>query len=800
MILISFQAFPAHIRIEPDTGQQTVQTATDHCRQTAAYAGEALQYAGLRNAAYLAGLIHDFGKFRERFRRYLEAAVESESQALRGTVNHSFAGVRFLLERYHRGTSPWQYYTSELLAFAVGGHHGLFDCVDEQRSSGFRHRLEKDGLDFEETKRGFFDRCLAPAELDRLFDLATEEVRQKLEQLQGLAQQDERWDGEFTFYVGLLARLLLSAVIEGDRRDTAEFMGNFRFPTLPEDMRPIWTKCLRDAERKLSEFPSDTPICRARGRISDQCRAFAERPGGVYRLNVPTGGGKTLSSLRYALAHAAKWNKRRIIFTSPLLSILDQNAKVIRDYVQDDSLILEHHSNVVRTGGEEDRLDQREFLAENWSAPIIITTLVQLLNTLFDGRTTCVRRFHSLCDSVIVIDEVQTVPIHMLTLFDLTVNFLAEICGATVVLCSATQPCLEAAPHPLRIGQGADMVPRDEALWAVFRRTELRNAGSLRMEELPTFVSDKLDRCGSLLVVCNKKSEAAHLYERLRYADANVFHLSASMCMQHRRDTLEAIEASLDSGQKTLCISTQVIEAGVDISFDCAIRLLAGMDSAVQTAGRCNRNGEAGSVMPVYLVQCADEKLGMLRTIEDAKSASVALLSAFDRDEQRFDADLSSDGAVGFYYRKLYANMKGEAQDFPVKGHGTLYELLSVNRESDPEEPEFCLKQAFKTAGRLFRVFDNEQIDVLVPYGSGADLIRELSSERARYDLNYRRTLLDKAKPYTIALFSYQQDRLQSGGGLNPICDGSILTLLPTYYDKSTGFTDQAGEFGYQEV
>lgn len=193
-------------------------------------------------------------------------------------------------------------------------------------------------------------------------------------------------------------------------------------------------------ETKLDQFPQDSPIDRARRAISDQCRQAAQQPGGVFRLNVPTGGGKTLSSLRFALAHARRHRKQRIIFTSPLLSILEQNAAVIRAYIQDDSLILEHHSNLVRTAEDGQKLDERELLTETWESPIILTTLVQLLNTLFSGKTTAIRRFHSLCGSVIVIDEVQTVPSKMLSLFSLAVNFLAEICGATVVLCPPPSP------------------------------------------------------------------------------------------------------------------------------------------------------------------------------------------------------------------------------------------------------------------------------------------------------------------------------------------------------------------------
>jgi CRISPR-associated endonuclease/helicase Cas3 len=387
--------------------------------------------------------VHDCGKFKDEFARYLQ-----DPNGIRGSVNHTFAGCRLLLERYHGQTEePFRKLSAELLALAVGSHHGLFDCVGEDKQSGFSHRMTKKEIGYEESVRNFLSECASKAELDDLFRRATEELTAVFERIAGE-------DGQEVFFrTGLLARLLLSALIEADRRDTAEFMGNLPPKSEPEDLHAFWTPYLNRVEEKLDHFPADTPICLARREISDRCRAFAENPGGIYQLNIPTGGGKTLTSLRYALAHAAKWGKKRLIFTSPLLSILEQNAAVLRSFLDDDSIILEHHSNVIRTE-ESGELDHRELAVESWDAPVIITTLVQLLNTLFDGKTTAIRRFQGLCRSVIVIDEVQTVPAHMLSLFNLAVDFLVKVCGATVVLCSATQPCLERTEHPL-LGQYA---------------------------------------------------------------------------------------------------------------------------------------------------------------------------------------------------------------------------------------------------------------------------------------------------------------------------------------------------------
>lgn len=787
--------FYAHKKEALD-GSVRRQTVADHLRSTARIAAACLALCGLHNAAYLAGLLHDLGKYTGDFQAYLERG----DSASRGSVIHTFQGCRFLLERFHGSDDIHEKAAAELLAYAIGAHHGLFDCVDENRKIGLKYREEKPGTCFSEAAFVFLADCAAESEIHERFSEAT------LELSGFLAQFDERYpkDEEYCFALGLLARLLLSAVMEGDRRDTAAFMNDALFPTWPEDMRPIWGERLRFLEHKLARFSLDTAVAKARHAISQQCRQFAEQSGGIYRLNVPTGGGKTLSSLRYALAHAERFNRKRLIFTSPLLSILEQNAKVLREFIGDDSLILEHHSNVVQTQQGRDALDERELLAQNWDAPIIITTLVQLLNTLFDGKTTAIRRFHALCGSVIVIDEVQSIPAKLLTMFNLSIRFLSEQCCATVVLCSATQPCLEWTDHPLPQAP-RDIVPYDAALWAAFSRTQICPLDTVRQEQLPELVRKLMEQTESLLVVCNKKDEAAKLLEQTEDAAWRSFHLSAAMCMQHRRDTLRALYDALEKKEKVLCISTQVIEAGVDISFQSVLRLAAGMDSVVQSAGRCNRNGEFRLRRPVYLVNCADENLSRLRDIQRGKDASMALVNVYQSDPDAFAGDLASDAAIQYYYRRLYQSMDQEAQDYPLgKGKATLFDLLSLNSGFADEDcdgiEDYCLYQAFQMAGQAFSVFDEDTTDVLVPYGDGRQLIAELCSRRAEQDTVYRYALLKQAGNYSVSLYQYQKKRLEQLGALQPLCGGCALALQEGYYDKITGLKAEENTQAFWEV
>lgn len=764
--------FIAHIRTSEEG--VTRQLLGNHCRNAAQYAGSCLDRAGLEQSGRLLGLIHDCGKFKEEFQKYLV-----DPNGIRGSVNHTFAGTRLLLERYHTSDDGMQRLAAELLAFASGSHHGLFDCVDENKKSGFDYRLAKEHIGYNECVKNFFEQCIPPEALDKLFAAAVEELSQVC---QRLAEGREDY-AENCFQLGLLARLLLSALIEGDRRDTAEFMMNL-CPE-PEKLSGLWETCLVHMEEKLSLFSGDTAISRARREISDRCRRMAEEKPGLYRLNVPTGGGKTLSSLRYALAHAKRWGKRRIIFTSPLLSILEQNAAVIREYVGNDGIVLEHHSNVLHTA-EYGELDHRELAMENWNSPIIITTLVQLLQTLFSGKTTSIRRFQSLCDSVIVIDEVQTVPPRMLTLFNLSIDFLTRVCGTTVLLCSATQPYLEGTTHSLR-GEIRNVIPNDKLLWEPFRRTVITDAGEKTLEEIAEFAWAELEQTQSLLVVCNRKDEAEYLFSRLRDGAGMACHLSASMCTEHRRKVLARLRAALEAGEKCLCVATQVIEAGVDISFHRVIRLAAGMDSVIQAAGRCNRHGEAAEPVPVYVISCQGENLGKLREIRDAKKATQTLLDGFRRRPTRFDNDLSSDAAIRAYYQKLYQEMTEGYQDYTIEKPGTsLFALLSDNLKLYDETAswagQYMLNQAFKLAGSRFEVFDGGTRDLIVPFGKGAELIAELAGH-PNPDAAFLADWVRRARPYSIAVYEWQLKRL--GNAVTEYSGAAVLS--EGFYDEDTG-------------
>ena len=326
-----------------------------------------------------------------------------------------------------------------------------------------------------------------------------------------------------------------------------------------------------------------------------------------------------------------------------------------------------------------------------------------------------------------------------------------------------------------------------------------------RLEELPELIREKMEETESLLVVCNKKNEAAYLLEETRSPDYHSFHLSAGMCMQHRRVVLVSLQKALAQRERVLCVATQVIEAGVDISFDAVLRLTAGMDSIVQAAGRCNRGGASSAPRPVYAVNCADETLGHLRDIQRGKTATLELLEAFRTEPERFAGDLFSSDAIRYYYRALYRDMAEEAQDYPVDQLGTtLFDLMGTNEKYADEDctdvEGFVLWQALKTAGQEFSVFDENTTDVIVPYGRGKQLITELCSERCRVDPAYRAALLKEANGFTVSLYSHQKKRLEQENALFPACGGCVWVLADGFYDDTVGLICDQKKQGFMEV
>lgn len=779
-------------------GKRKEQTVKEHSMQTATYAAKCLKSVGLYYTGFFAGLLHDCGKCKAVMSEYLEAAFEGNPQK-RGTVNHTFAAAKLIMQRYwKKAKTPHEKLACEILAVVTSSHHGLYDIEDStgmKMENGLSHRADCDDeeIGYTEAIDNFFQEVVDLKTIDEYFSKACKEILAFIKKMEVYASEYKASGMSFMF--GLLTRLITSAVIEGDRRDTTEFMNGKKIDLLGADQK-FWQSQIEYMEEQLKNFHSDTPLNKVRGDISNQCKAFAKEKGGIHRLTVQTGSGKTLASLRYALAHAAEYNKERIIYIIPLLTVLDQNSKDIHKYIRDNQCILEHHSNVVETTENQEELDKRELLTETWDAPVIISTLVKLLNILFSHKTTAIRRMNSLCNSVIIIDEVQSLPLKFGELFNMALNFLAEYCGATIILCSATQPAFEQLKWPLHLSENIDLVKIRPEYEQVFKRTSIINKitpQGMTLDELSDFAVESIENRDSLLVICNTKKTARELYKKLKLmeqGDWDICHLSTSMCKKHRSKVLNRIGRTpgFNEQRKVICISTQLVEAGIDFSFESVIRIWAGLDSIVQAAGRCNRNNDWGKICPVYIVNLQNESLGSLEYIKQGqKTLESVLYEVKDQEDQ----DYLSSTFTERYFKCLYSTIYSEKEtQFIVKVHDqplSVRTMLSTNGGLKCNK-HYYLKQAFKIAGENCKVFDDDKSDVIVAYDEKAKEHQlNLTSAKAQNDIQYVKEQLEKLKPYTVSLFENELRTLREDNKLEEKTFPGVIFLDKSAYSDELG-------------
>lgn len=337
---------------------------------------------------------------------------------------------------------------------------------------------------------------------------------------------------------------------------------------------PDWSSLDAALEKRLKEFTESSPINNLRRAVSEACLNAAQKKG-IYRLNVPTGGGKTLASLRYALNHAKLNGMDRIIIVIPYLSVLEQTAQETKKALKlndCNEIILEHHSNYVVKGGDKEA-QTHALLTDRWNAPIVITTMVQFLESLYSGSSGDLRKIHNMSNSVIIIDEIQSLPIKCVYLFNEAVNFLHYCAGSTVLLCTATQPPLHKTEKPISMPEESDLIGNMFKEFACLRRTRIVDntiRGGYSTIQLKDFALEQFDKNGNCLVILNTKTSALKLYKAVKRqvendnSDIDVVYLSANMCPAHRLEKLNKIKSKAQ--KNVLCISTQLIEAGVDIS------------------------------------------------------------------------------------------------------------------------------------------------------------------------------------------------------------------------------------------
>lgn len=662
----------------PETDKKTWQTLDDHLRCVADMAAARAERFGMADAGYAAGLLHDLGKYSEPFQRRLEGSPER--------VDHSTAGAIVAKKHFKKGLG-------DLLAYAIAGHHaGLANGRDPGERSTLSDRLK---ADIPAIDNAWEDALILPTELSPP---------------NTFTQHPERG----FFQLAFLTRMLFSCLVDADYIDTETFYAKHETGLAHRRGGGLSLKPLRESlNERLATFDTEKNINQLRGHILREVRSKAGMKPGCFTLTVPTGGGKTLASLAFALDHAITHGMDRVIYVIPFTSIVEQNAAVFRNALgkYGAEAVLEHHStfDAEKTSkGDKDSLDKLRRDSENWDAPIIVTTSVQFFESLFAAKTSRCRKLHNIARSVVILDEAQAMPLPLLRPSVTALDELALNYHASIVLCTATQPALIETDDAERSFAGGfkdveELAPNPRSLYQKLKRVTVKHIGCLDDDQL----RDELLDVYQLLCIVNNRRHARALYESI--ADQpGAFHLTTAMCAVHRRQVLHQIRETLKEGKPCRVISTSLIEAGVDVDFPRVLRAEAGLDSIAQAAGRCNREGKrSAEESEVRIFATTNEEWAPPPELKQFAQATREVLRQHSHDPLSLEA-------IEAYFTLLYWQQGPDQLD--------KHQLLSLIEKGRLDG------LPFETLEKKFRLIDNNQRSVIIPFDPDAGkAIKELA-------------------------------------------------------------------------
>ena len=687
----------------------------NHLEKVAQIAGDFAQPFDGSIWAQLIGLSHDIGKGSLPWQAYLRHENEIFDDFAKyyiGRVEHSAHGAQRLYKNSKKA--------GKLMAYCIGGHHGgLPNWIDLQKSS-LKERLKKN-----------------------LPKIAIQPNTHDLpESVPFIVPDLNRFGFQLQFFV----RMLFSCLVDADFLDTEAFLDKEKagwrsqYPDLSKLHTPFWNKF-----NELRNQAKDTKVKRQREIVLADCLKKAKEKEGLFSLTVPTGGGKTLASLAFALEHAKKHKKHRIIYVIPFTSIIEQNASVFRDMLGDDT-VLEHHCNFI----PDDTDWKIRLAAENWDVPIVVTTNVQFFDSFFSRKSSKCRKLHNVVNSVVIFDEVQAIPVEKLmpcleVIRELSLNY-----KVTSILCTATQPAIhfteEFQPGLAGVQEIVQDVP---LLFNALKRTEEKFIGTISEKDL----ADKLAEHEQVLCVVNTRQQALDVFSGLPESEENI-HLSALMYPAHRSSKLVDIRSRLDNGLPCRVVSTQLIEAGVDVDFPCVFRAISGIDSIAQAAGRCNRNGLHEKPCPVFVFNFPESS--ECSFFRKAAQSSQKLF-------ERFDGDLTSPDCVLEYFLDYFWKHQKNMDE-----GGTL-DLCSNAQKGDIQFKDIANFQMIETA----------TLPVVVAIEKdAAELVRQLTF------VEHTGPILRKLQQYSVQVYPYQLDEIHSWLE-NPYPGVKVLCSPELYSDKT---------------
>jgi CRISPR-associated helicase Cas3/CRISPR-associated endonuclease Cas3-HD len=719
-----------------DNPEQSWQEIIEHSKNTATIAANYSSKFNAKEFGYICGLLHDIGKYSQEFQNKLKGEIIR--------VDHSTAGAQESCKLYGKEFG-------RIIAYCLAGHHsGLMDFGNAAMMEGtLNYRLHKNIEDYSAYKN----------ELEQFINKSLPKLPIKpIKQNYGFS---------FSFFV----RMLFSCLVDADFLDTENYL--LETVKLRGKNKPISI-----LKKKFDEFLSSfnypkTKINAMRQEILESCLNMANKKTGLFTLTVPTGGGKTYSSFAFALKHAIENNLEKIIYVIPYTSIIEQNAALFKNAIGYEN-VLEHHSNFQFNEKDSEYLqkinEKLKLASENWDIPVIVTTNVQFFESLFSNRSSKCRKIHNLSKSVLIFDEAQMLPIQYLKPCLLSVAELITNYGTTAVFCTATQPSInQLLPSTVK---PIEMMKNPKKLYNDFKKVEIIRKGETKDENLVSELND-LDQ---VLCIVNTRKHAREIFNKLKEiidnSENHIFHLSSLMCPIHRQNALSKIKECLINKKSCKVISTQLIEAGVDIDFPVVYRSMAGIDSIIQSAGRCNREGKSKSGKVFVFKPSSD--LVKTRGYLD-RTASVA-----DMVFRKYSDPISLE-AIDYYFILLY--------DIETE--------LSLDREKILECFEENYKQLefnFRTAAEKFKLINENRYPIIIPYVNSNEDKKTNSEAIIKKILNeaeftpYPTAVVRKLQPYIVQVYEYEYKALLKNRMIKTINDNfDVLDNFSNNYSQFTG-------------
>ncbi len=730
--------------------EQYWQTLPGHLANVGDTAARFAAFFGAQEMARYTGCLHDLGKYTPEFDRRLHGGP---------SVDHATAGAKIAFARW---SVP-----GKLMAFCIAGHHAGLANGDGE-GDGRRTLKQRLAVPFGRGKHDI-------PELDTVW-------QQEISLPQALPAPPLQADKHHPFFsYAFFTRMLYSCLVDADYLDTEAFYAGLEgktvqrgdYPDLPQLQQQFnrfigkFRRPMANAAQESEEQQRNAALNRLRSEILDHAVAQAVQTKGLFTLTVPTGGGKTFTSMAFALEHAKRHGMRRMIYVIPFTSIIEQNAAEFRKAFGDlgEAAVLEHHSTFDGSKlQDEHSKDKLRQASENWDMPVVVTTAVQFFESLFADRSSRCRKLHNISGSVIILDEAQMLPLKLLLPIMQAVKELAQNYHCSVVMCTATQPAIQAEHGFYRgLENTRELAPNPPELFDKLRRTTVQHIGTQTDAEL----LEKLAQHRQILIIVNNRRHARSLYDSAKHLDG-VFHLTTLMCAKHRSQALETIRGRLKNSKPCRVIATSLIEAGVDVDFPLVMRTEAGLDSVAQAAGRCNREGKRPSENSFVWVFKPEEQW--------KAPPELGLLSAAMREVVRHHADdLLSPQAIRRYFRRVYEE-KGK-------------ELDSKQILAEHHKAGNTMDFPFQTIAQKFRMIETHMQPLIIPFDAEAKALIDSLHHADKIG-----SVLRELQYYTVQIPERALDALLKAGRIEAINEHTFgkqfYSLIGLdLYDEVAGFS-----------